>query len=78
MDKRTKAILESLYGATSRKYNIPLEFFTLPEEYLHDPEDWRKLMKERNRYINNLAAISPDYYSTPQFQHRWHKHDEDY
>lgn len=78
MDKQTKEILERLYGATSRKYNIPLEFFTLPEEYLFSKDEYQKIKEERNRHVNNLSAISPDYYSIPQFQHRWHKHDEDY
>jgi hypothetical protein len=77
MDKKTHEILEKLYGEASRKYNIPLEYFTLPEEYLFQPDEWREIQKKRNRYVNNLSAISPDYYTLPKFGHRSFVDDSD-
>lgn len=78
MDNKTRKILEKLYGKASRKYNISLEYFVLPDEYLYDTEEWRSVQKERNRHIDNLSAISADYYTTPKFGHRYYLYDSDY
>jgi hypothetical protein len=77
MDKKTQRILEKLYGEASRKYNIPLEYFTLPEEYLYQDEEWKEIKKKRAGYVDNLSAISADYYSVPKFGHRSFVDDSD-